>query len=127
MLFASKVHSVNQHVASKNVHACGVPIPESAVVVQDVPGEKQPAVQDVPKEKQPKADASGDAANAAAVVAKRADDPSESSSAPSDTDDSSDESEPETPGARHHRHKSAPEHPMEGRILLSGEKISLEK
>ena len=44
-----------------------------------------------------------------------------SSSDPTTTDDSGDESEPETPGALHHRHKSAPDHPSEGRILLSGE------
>ena len=44
-----------------------------------------------------------------------------SSSEPTTTDDSGDESEPETPGALHHRHKSVPDHPSEGRILLSGE------
>ena len=43
------------------------------------------------------------------------------SSSSSDFSDSPVDSEPETEGAIHHRHKSAPDHPVEGRILLSGE------
>ena len=38
----------------------------------------------------------------------------------STSEEESDESEPETEGALHHRHKAAPDHPAEGRILLSG-------
>ena len=58
---------------------------------------------------------------AEASVAQQEDAASSSSGDESDDDDSPNESEPETEGALHHRHKSAPSHPAEGRILLSGE------